>query len=433
LLQSSLGGAAPKEFPSACRDMVRSFLAAVDSRDSKEFHRALEQLLDTDAPGEDHSDLWQSAVSLLRLRTADLIPAEQSTYAENLLHQARLAVTDHAERLSLRKRLSISEINHQIGWMTTRMFSAGTEKDILRIFAEHLAEIGIRFAQVALFEPRARDPLGGITFFRNLWPEHPDAAGGELSDLCLDTADFPTAEILPPDRPYSLAVLPVVFQDEPLGFALFDTGLLEPLATIIRQLAAALKTQQLHAQAEELSLMDPATGVQNRRFFELFLQRELERCRRYQRGLTLMMIHLDGWKKFTAAHGPARSRDALRSLAQAVTACIRRGSDVVCRYSSETFAVLLPETDRAGALAIADSVRRGIRERAEFRDAFDVGIGIALAEGSASGADGDNLLAAGNRALYQAKAAGRDRTEVVRFASPGAAKPAPDGPGTPSL
>jgi diguanylate cyclase (GGDEF)-like protein len=428
MLQSSLGATPPKDFPADCRELVRAFLAGVAAREAKEFHRALEQILNAAAPGEDHSGLWQSVISLLRLRTADLIPAEQSTYAENLLHQARLAVTDHAERLSLRKRLSIGEINHQIGWMTTRMFSAGTEKDILRVFAENLAEIGIRFAQVALFEPRAGDPLGGISFYRNLWPAAAGSADAELSELCLDTASFPAAEILPADRPYSLAILPVVFQDEPLGFALFDTGLLEPLATIIRQLAAALKTQQLHAQAEELSLMDPATGVQNRRFFELFLQRELDRCRRYQRGMTLMMVHLDGWQKFAAARGASRSRDALRSLAQSITACVRRGSDVVCRYSHETFAVLLPETDRAGALTIADSVRRGIREREDFRGAFDIGIGIALAESSAAGADGDDLLAAADRALYRAKSAGRDRTEAVVFASPGAAKSAPEEP-----
>jgi diguanylate cyclase (GGDEF)-like protein len=424
-LQSGLGAGMQKDFGAHCRDLVAAFLGGVAAREPKEFHRVLDQILEADDPAEDHSDLWQSVISGIRIRTADLIPAEQSNYAENLLHQARLAVADYAERFNLRKRLSVSEVNHQIGWMTTRMFSAGTEKDILRIFSEHLAEIGIGFAQVALFEPRAGDALGGITFFRNLWPAAPESPNEELSDLCIDTAGFPVPEILPAERPYSVVVLPVVFQDEPLGFALFDTALLEPLATIVRQLAAALKTQQLHVQAEELSLMDPSTGVQNRRFFELFLQRELDRCRRYQRGLTLMMIHLDGWKTYSADHGATGSRDALRALAECITARVRRGSDVVCRYSAETFALLLPETNRGGALTISDSVRRAIQERGDFRDAFDIGIGIALAESSATMADADNLVAAAERALFQAKSAGRGRTEVVLFASASAPTSAP--------
>jgi diguanylate cyclase (GGDEF)-like protein len=423
-LHPTLGGRMQKDPAGCARDLVASFLRGIETRDGKDFYRALEEILTMAEPSEDHSDLWQSVVSILRLRTASMISAEQSTVAENLLHQARLMITDHAERLCLRKRLSASEINHQIGWMTTRMFSAGSEKEILRIFAEHLAEIGIRFAQVALFEPRLDDPLGGFTFYGNLWKSvgHPEIE--DLRELSVESRNFPTPEILPQESPYALALLPIVFQDEPLGFAVFDAGTLEPLATIIRQLAAALKTQALHHQAEELSLMDPSTGVQNRRFFDLFLQREADRCRRYHRGLTLMMINLDGWRKYSAAHGTIKSREALRTLAQQITVCVRRGADVVCRYSTETFAILLPETSRTGAQVVADSIRRSIEEQEEFRGLFDIGIGIAIAETESQFEDPEDLLAAADRSLYQAKSAGRNRTEIVMLSSPPASPPA---------
>lgn len=428
-LQPSLGGGVQKDLAGCSRDLVSSYLRSIEIREPKEFFQVLEEILTMADPSEDHSDIWQSVISILRLRTAAMISAEQSAYAENLLHQARLTITDHAERLCLRKRLSASEINHQIGWMTTRMFSAGTEKEILRIFVEHLAEIGVRFAQVALFEPRQNNPLGGITFYCNLWQsaDHPEI--DDLRELCIDSMAFPTPDILPAESPYALALLPIVFQDEPMGFAIFDAGTLEPLATIIRQLAAALKTQELHNQAEELSLMDPSTGVQNRRFFDLFLQREMERCRRYQRGLTLMMINLDGWKKFIADHGAIKSREALRTLAQRITVCVRRGSDVVCRYAGETFAILLPETSREGAQAVAESIRRNIEEQAEFTGLFDISIGIAIAETESQSEDPDSLVAAADRALYQAKSAGRNRTEVVKLAAPPASKSAPPATG----
>jgi diguanylate cyclase (GGDEF)-like protein len=309
-------------------------------------------------------------------------------------------------------------MNHQIGWMATRMFSAGSEKEILRIFSEHSADIGIPFAQMAFFQPRKHDPVGGLSFYCNLHAESGDSTDKDLRELCCEVRDFPTREILPVVRPYALAILPLVFQDEPMGFTLFDAANLDPLATINRQLAAALKNQQLHVQVEELSLIDQFTGVQNRRFFELFLQRELERCRRYRRGLTLMMINLDGWKKFGETHGPGISRDALHTVARCITACVRRGSDVVCRFTDETFAILLPETDLEGAREVAASMRSRIEHQEGFQRIFDIGIGIAVSAPESSCDDADNLLACADRALYQAKSSGRNHTEAIRLASP---------------
>ncbi|MBN1439115.1 MAG: GGDEF domain-containing protein [Anaerolineales bacterium] len=417
-LQPGLGAGILHDPCDTARKFVSAFLQAVASRESTDFLRVLEEILDSTDPAEDHCDLWQSAVSVLRLKALPLVPDGQSTVAENLLHQARLIVTDHAERLNLRTRLSAGEINHQIGWMTTRMFSANSEKGILRIFAEHLSEIGIRFAQVALFEPRPDNPLGGITFYADLWKsvDRPDLE--DLREICADCGGFPAPDILPGEAPYALVLVPITFQDEPMGFAVFDAAALEPLATITRQLAAALKLQQLHDQTEDLSLVDPETGVQNRRFFDLFLRREMDRSRRYRRGLTLMMIELDGWKHVASSRGAMRSREALRTLAQRITLCTRRGSDVVCRYSSETFVLLLPETGRAGAQNIAEAVRRSIEEEEEFRGLFDVGIGIAVAGDDNPTEDADSLMAAADRALCQAKSVGRNRTEIVKLAAP---------------
>jgi diguanylate cyclase (GGDEF)-like protein len=418
VLQSTINPAAPADLTGRSRELVTAFLNSVRKQEPKDFYRVLEEILHLADPSEDYSDVWQSAVSILRLRTARMISAEQLPYSENFLHQARLLITGYAEQLSLRKRLSASEISHQIGWMTTRMFSAGSEQDILRVFAEHLAELGVRFAQVARFELREGNPLGGITFNCNLWRAAGGPADDELREVCVDIRDFPTPDILPADRPYAVALLPIVFQDEPMGFAVFDAANLEPLATIIRQLGAALKTHELHNQAEELTLMDPSTGVQNRRFFDLFLQREIERSRRYHRGLTLLMVNLDGWKKFASGNGPVRSRSEMASLARIVSDCVRRGSDVVCRYTTDSFAILLPETSREGALAIAGKIRQNIERQEGFGGLFDIGIGIALAESECPYGSAEELAAAASRALYQAKASGRNQTEIIDLAPP---------------
>ena len=416
-LESGFVGKNPKNLSGRCKELVTSFLQGAESGSSQEFHRVLEEILAMADSGEDHGDMWQAMISVLRLQTAELVPAGQSTQAENLLHQARLAITDHAERQSLRRRLSISEINHQIGWMTTRMFSAGTVEEILHVFAVHLAQIGISFAQVALFEPRQGNPLGGFTFYENLWRADGGQSPDDLRALSAETPRFPVPEMLPADTPYTLALLPIVFQDLPIGFAVFDAGNLEPLATVVRQLAAAVKTRELQVRADELSLTDPVTGIQNRRFFELFLQRETERCRRYRRGMSLMLVSLGGWQAYASAQGPAKSRDALRSLAECITVCVRRGSDVVCRFAGDTFAVLLPETTLSGARAIAETIRRSIEGRKSFHHVFDVGIGIAVAETEQDLADAADLIAAAQQALNRARNSGGNQTDVVQMNS----------------
>jgi diguanylate cyclase (GGDEF)-like protein len=425
----SVSGISQEDLAAHCRALVAAFLNSVEREEPNEFYRALQDVLAAVESSQDNIDVWQTAVSLLRMRTAALLRAEHLPFAENLLHQARMSISDGAERQWLRRRISASDLSHQIGWMATQMFSAGSEKEILRIFSEHSAEIGISFAQMAFFHPRQNDPVGGLSFYCNLPAESGAAKDEDLTELCCEMKDFPTPEILPTERPYALAVLPLVFQDGPVGFTLFDAANLNPLATINRQLAAALKTQQLHLQVEELSLIDQFTGVQNRRFFELFLQRELERCRRYKRGLTLMMIHLDGWKKYGETHGPGMSREALHTIARCITACVRRGSDVVCRYTNETFAVLLPETDLEGARDMANSMRSRIESQEGFQGLFDIGVGIAVSAPESACDDSDNLLACADRALYQAKSSGRNRTEAIRFTPPSTPKAEPNSGG----
>ncbi len=417
-LSGNLSGLSQEDLAKHCRALVAAFLDSIERAIPGEFYRALQDVLTAVESTEDPVDLWQMAVSLLRVRTVSMIPPDRVSFAENLLHQARMTISDGAERQWLRKRISASELNHQIGWMATRMFSARSEEEILGILTKHSADIGVPYAQVAFFQPRKNDPIGSLSFFTNLPSESSDAKGEEPRGLCCEMKNFPPPEILPAKKPYALALLPLVFQDEPMGFTMFDAANLDPLATVTRQLAAALKTQQLHSQVEELSLIDQFTGVQNRRYFELFLQRELERCRRYRRGMALMKLNLDGWKKYSETLGPARSGEALHSVARSITTCVRRGSDVVCRYSNDTFAVLLPETDLDGAREVAASMRARIEGLEGFQGFFDIGIGIAVAGGDSSCDDSDNFLACADRALFQAKSSGRNHTEAVSLATP---------------
>ena len=95
------------------------------------------------------------------------------------------------------------------------------------------------------------------------------------------TRDFPPPTLYPSNEVLNLALVPLVFQDEGLGYVAFDAGNLGPCAIIARQLAATFKASRLHAQVLELSLTDALTGVYNRRYFDLFLNNEVDRSRRF--------------------------------------------------------------------------------------------------------------------------------------------------------
>jgi len=146
---------------------------------------------------------------------------------------------------------------------------------------------------------------------------------------------FPTREFPPPtlyssSEVLNLALVPLVFKDEPLGYIAFDAGNLGPCAIIARQLAATFKTSRLHAQVFELSLTDALTGVYNRRYFDLFLNNEVDRSQRLGRGLGIMMLDIDYFKEYNDAFGRPAGDKALQFVAR----CIhqeRRSADVVAR------------------------------------------------------------------------------------------------------
>ncbi len=427
-LSANISGLSQEDLARHCRSLVAAFLQSVERDEPTEFNRALQDVLSAVESSEDHVDVWQTGVSLLRIRTIGMLRPAQIPFAENLLHQARMTISDGAERQWLRRRISASDMSHQIGWMATRMFSAHSEREILGIFSEHSADIGISFAQVAFFQPRKTDPTGALNFYGNPAAPAGDFKDGELVAECCETQGFP--------RPGIVALKKAVRA----GASAADLpGRADGICHLRRRQSGSagddhpaaggrIKTQQLHLQVEELSLIDQSTGVQNRRFFELFLERELERCRRYRRGLTLMMINLDGWKKYGEKYGLAMSREAMHIVARNIASCVRRGSDVVCRYTNDTFAVLLPETGLEGARELAEAMRARIESQEGFKGVFDVGIGIAVAAADSACDDAENLTACADRALFQAKSSGRNRTEAIRLTAPPALKPE-DGAG----
>jgi len=170
---------------------------------------------------------------------------------------------------------------------------------------------------------------------------------------------------------------------------------------------------------QELSLTDPLTGVRNRQGLTEALQREWQRAQRSAGPLTLIMVDVDRFKAVNDTYGHPIGDTVLQHVAQALSGLARRGLDEVARYGGEEFVLLLPQTDLDGARTVAERGRAEVAACAVEGDPRLAGVtvsaGVAVAypasEGASTGAEA--LLARADRALYAAKGAGRDCTEVA--------------------
>lgn len=162
----------------------------------------------------------------------------------------------------------------------------------------------------------------------------------------------------------------------------------------------------------ELAATDALTGLANRRTLDQRLRLEWERAQRSGEPLALLMIDVDHFKAFNDRHGHQGGDEALRNVARVIGSNIRRPADLAARYGGEEFAVILPDTDRDGASTIAEHIRSAVEHLPPADgDALSVTVSIGLStwdkrrRGSL-----EELLLSADRALYDAKHSGRNRT-----------------------
>ncbi len=190
-----------------------------------------------------------------------------------------------------------------------------------------------------------------------------------------------------------------------------------PVIYVLINDVTALKESE--ERLRRLSITDPLTGVSNRRHFVEAAEQELARARRHGWPVTLLMLDLDHFKSINDTHGHAVGDEALRTFTAAGRALLRE-NDLLGRTGGEEFAILLPETDIAGARMVAERIRRRTAELAVPAGGetvrFTVSIGVACC--AAGTRDVDAMLSSADEALYRAKAAGRNRVVCAREPTP---------------
>lgn len=185
-----------------------------------------------------------------------------------------------------------------------------------------------------------------------------------------------------------------------------------------RLVQASRELETANRELEAHSHSDGLTGIANRRYFDIALEREWRRCARTRNPLSLLFLDADCFKQYNDNYGHLKGDQCLQNIAQALTNSLQRGGDLAARYGGEEFAVILSNADSGSAANVAELVRRAIEDlriphehssAAKFVTA-SIGCATLIPRGEQSF---EFLISLADSALYRAKSAGRNRVVVA--------------------
>jgi diguanylate cyclase (GGDEF)-like protein/PAS domain S-box-containing protein len=168
---------------------------------------------------------------------------------------------------------------------------------------------------------------------------------------------------------------------------------------------------------QTLVVIDPLTGIANRRRFDEALSTEWRRAVREGSRLSLLLIDADHFKRFNDTYGHVRGDSCLKQIAEAALDIVLRPGDLVARYGGEEFAVILSGTDESGAKSVAEDICQAVRDRKLPHEGNAPGI-VTVSIGVATvvpqrGKSAEDLVELADQALYRAKAKGRNRVVIA--------------------
>jgi diguanylate cyclase (GGDEF)-like protein len=249
------------------------------------------------------------------------------------------------------------------------------------------------------------------------------AAESWLAPVVTGRQPMLTAEGLPAHlRAKSCVAVPVAYQDRVLGvLAVFDKesrdgveAFTDEDVPLVVSLANQAATSIENARLYELATVDGLTKLYIRRHFEQRLSEELRRAERYGTVLSLMIMDIDHFKKFNDTYGHQTGDEVIKLVAKTIKASVRE-EDIAARYGGEEMLVLMPETDVEGAHKMAERVREAIQEVAQpgpNGESLQVTVSVGVATWPLHAEDPDSLLEVADKALYQSKQGGRNRTTI---------------------
>lgn len=178
--------------------------------------------------------------------------------------------------------------------------------------------------------------------------------------------------------------------------------------------------KKANEKLSQMAFCDGLTGLFNHRYFQEQMEKEVSRAARYRRDLGLIMFDIDHFKAINDRYGHPVGDQVLKAVAAAATQTIRK-SDLAARYGGEEFAILAPETDIKGLIILAERLRKRIAglqiDAGGQLVGVTISLGVTILEPGANATDKKVIIQAADKALYQSKNSGRNKTSFVGLSS----------------
>jgi two-component system chemotaxis family response regulator WspR len=179
---------------------------------------------------------------------------------------------------------------------------------------------------------------------------------------------------------------------------------------------------ETNLELQRLTNVDGLTGLSNRRYFNEYIEAEWKRAVRAQTQLSLLMIDVDHFKQYNDSYGHVAGDAVLKKVAQTIKNSFKRSTDLAARYGGEEFSVILPETSFENVFPLGETLVRTVETLALPHCASSVGSVLTISVGGATmipqrGQAFSTLIETADKALYEAKTSGRNRT-ITRELAP---------------
>ncbi|NET25037.1 diguanylate cyclase domain-containing protein [Okeania sp. SIO1I7] len=200
------------------------------------------------------------------------------------------------------------------------------------------------------------------------------------------------------------------YKEEQKWYSCIAVKLADGFAVTVRDIT---ERKTLELELNRLATIDGLTGVYNRSTFDQTIVQEWQRAQREKQPLSLILFDADYFKLYNDYYGHQAGDNCLVQIAHAASETVKRPGDFVARYGGEEFVIILPNTDRQGAIAVAEGIRQAIQllaiphERSEVSSVVSVSMGIACVIPTTDSSP-ETLISMADQAMYKAKQQGRN-------------------------
>ncbi len=266
------------------RRLVDAFITSMHQQDRGGFVKTLTEVLDATAQKGDDNQVWQNALSFFRIGVEKGLISDVSRGAgglNELINEARLVISTFIQKQHQQAIMDDRWTSTRLSRLTADLLAALDEAQIYAALQKHLPGMGIQTAILAFLEGKENARFERCTLRDGIHPERVQA---------IPCQDFPPPNFFEPEKPFQLALIPILEQAEQIGFVAFDTEHLELYGSIVQQLVNALKTVGLYRQANEgRRLAEEANQIKSR--FLSTISHELRTPLNLVVGLSGVLLH----------------------------------------------------------------------------------------------------------------------------------------------